>query len=125
MKAGKHFGRVAGLQKWTIAPPPRPLDERVDIAVDPHRNSSFQHECARFVVHESPTAGGDDAMSFSDEARDHAPFSIAEIGLVELLEYFRHGHRGGFLDRFVRIDEMIRQLVDEKKKRRKRFLGIF
>jgi hypothetical protein len=26
---------------------------------------------------------------------------------------------------FVRIDEMMRQLVDEKKKRRKRFLGIF
>ena len=26
---------------------------------------------------------------------------------------------------FVRIDEMMRQLVDEKKKRRKRFLGLF
>ena len=26
---------------------------------------------------------------------------------------------------FVRIDEMMRQLVEEQKKRRKRFLGIF
>lgn len=68
----------------------------------------------------------EDIDNLKDRSGDHDDSSPTELphDLSERLQRLENRMESAEVF-FVRIDEMMRQLVDEKKKRKKRFLGIF
>ena len=100
----EYLAWVAALQQRPGVLASDPLDQRVDVAVEPHRDCLAKDQRARLVVAKRAAAGRDHRRLFADQPGDHPAFAVAEVGLAETLEDFAHAHPRRAFDLIIRVD---------------------
>ena len=106
LQFGEYLAGVARPQQRAVIAPRGSLDQRVDIAIQPHRNSLPQNYSPRFGIDECAATRCDYTVGFAHEPCDHAPLAIAEIGLPMCFENLADGAIGRAFYLFVDIYEI-------------------
>ena len=91
LEPGQGFARVPLTQQRAAVAAACPLDQHVDVRIDPHRDRPFKDQRAGAGIAKRAAAGGDNpalAALLADQPGDHPPLAIAEIRLAMALEYF-------------------------------------
>ena len=105
--------RVGGLQKGAVRFLAHARQQHLDVRLQPNRDAVRGDVVARRLVHEGAAPGRQHLWSRIQQARDHLPLPVAEIGFAEPLEDFGDRQLRARLDLGVGVDERQPELRGE------------
>ena len=97
---------VAVLQQGSIVAARHPLQQHVDIRLQPDRNAHPPHVIAGFRIDESAAASGDDTRFSFQQSRNNTTFAVAKSLFAIPGEYFLDRTIGRRFDFVIGIDEI-------------------
>jgi hypothetical protein len=102
----EHRVRILPHQERARLPPPDPRSERLNIGIKPDGERVAQNEYPGFVVDEGPAPCCKHARGARNDARDHAPLTVAERRFTKFGKNIGDGHAGGLFNFIIGVDEI-------------------
>ena len=96
---------IAVFQQGPVIAARYPLQEYIDIRLEPDRNARLPHVVAGFTIDEGPAAGRDYPRFALEEARNNTALAVAKRLFAVAREYFLDRAIGCRFDFVIRIDK--------------------
>ena len=104
-QARENLPGIALAQQRPVGALAHPVVQHLEVGAQPDGDGVLAHQGARLGIHVGAAAGRQHVCRPGQQARDHAAFAGAELGLAEAFEELRDRAAGRALDLVVGVDE--------------------